>query len=392
MAASDITAIVPAAGSGQRLGADLPKALVQVAGRPLLAHAVAALTRHPRVTRVIVAAPADMVAEVAGVLAGNESGAAIAVVPGGADRSASVRAALARVDTDCRHVLVHDAARPFVPLDMIDRVVSALDGGALAVVPVLPVTDTIKTVDATGTVTHTPDRDTLRAVQTPQGFDVGTLRAAHTAPDATATDDAALVERLGVPVVTVPGDPAALKVTVPADLARVEALAPDSAAVPELSAPLVGFGVDVHRFGSAPPLWLGGLCWTDETGLEGHSDADVACHAVADAMLAAAGLGDLGSVFGTADPHWAGASGAAILAETARRVAAAGLRVGNVSVQVIGNRPRVGTRRAEAEAAMSAAAGGPVRLSATTTDGLGLTGRGEGLAAMATCLLLPRTR
>ncbi|WP_051114806.1 2-C-methyl-D-erythritol 4-phosphate cytidylyltransferase [Actinokineospora enzanensis] len=218
-------ALVPAAGRGTRLGFGVPKALVPVRGTALLTHAVRGLLDAGRVRHVVVAAPPAEVAATAALLA--EAGLAAEVVPGGADRTDSVRRALAHalvVAPDARVVLVHDAARAFTPAAVINAVVDAVEAGAPAVIPVLPMADTVKQVDFAGTVLTTPDRAALRVVQTPQGFDVATLTRAYAEAGDSATDDAGLVEKIGVPVATVPGHPYAMKVTTPFDLAIAESV------------------------------------------------------------------------------------------------------------------------------------------------------------------------
>lgn len=400
--------ILTAAGSGSRLGHRLPKALVPLGGTPLVVHAARRIVDAGVADTLVVTAPAPSVPEMAALLAAALPDAAIQVVAGGPTRQASVAAGLAAGPDDADVVLVHDAARPLAPADLFRRVADAVRSGHPAVVPGLPVADTLKRVHPgpgeTALVEATVDRGTLRAVQTPQGFDRDTLARAHsTAGDRAgddriaATDDAGLVEAIGLPVVVVPGDDRAAKITTAHDL-RVAGLAlreehpvPEDATTPSAlpSLPLIGVGTDVHAFSEDPAreLWLGGLHWPGERGLEGHSDADVVAHAAADALFSATGLGDLGSNFGTSAPRWAGASGSALLAEAARLVTEAGFVIGNVAVQVVGNRPRVGPRRDEARRVLSEAAGAPVTLTATTTDGLGLTGRGEGVAAIATAMV-----
>lgn len=388
-----VWAVVPAAGSGERLRAGRPKALVELAGRPMVVWCLRALAEGG-VSGVVVAGPQDAggAAGLAAALAGEELPLPVVVVAGGVDRTASVRAALARVPDDATVVLVHDAARPLVPVDVVRRVVGAVVAGAAGVVPALPVVDTVKQV-LDDRVHATVDRGDLVTVQTPQGFRADVLREAYAGAVGSATDDAGLVEAAGEQVVVVAGDPAAFKVTRPLDLVLAEALVARASLARPTGAPdlRTGVGVDTHAFATGIPCHVAGLSWPDEpAGLAGHSDGDVAAHACCDAVLSAAGLGDLGGLVGTDRPEWSGAAGTALLREAARAVRAAGWDIANVAVQVVGNRPRIGPRRAEAEAALSDACGAPVSVAGTTTDGLGFPGRGDGLTAVATALLVQR--
>lgn len=371
-------AIIAAAGSGERLGADRPKALVQVAGRTLLEHAFLSLSSV--VDEIVIASPAGWEAEITKVF-----GASAKVVTGGATRSASIAKALEAISPDIDHILVHDAARALASSELAQRVLSTLRSGEIAVIPTLPVIDTIKSITSDGYVALTPDRSYLRAVQTPQGFTRAILMRAH-ATGGEATDDATLVESLGERVKVIDGEPRAMKITTAEDLkSAYHYIYGDK--TKEFR---TGIGSDAHAFSSDPDrqLHLAGLFWPGEIGVDGHSDGDVASHAICDALFSAANIGDLGSNFGVDDPRYSGASGVTLLAEAARRVSDAGFVISNVSVQIIGNRPKIGPRRKEASEAISRALGGiPVSISATTTDGLGMTGEGRGLAATATALV-----
>lgn len=389
--------IVVAAGSGERLGAGAPKAFVGIDEHTILRHALERVFAAP-IAQVVIVAPhgreGDALTDA--LEAAGERRDLFTVVAGGQTRQASVAKGLAAVWADVEIVLVHDAARALTPPEVFERVIAAIDGGVDGALPVLPVVDTIKRVAETEVV-HAVDRDELAAAQTPQGFRRGILDAAYRAADRDYTDDAALVGAAGHAVVVVQGDPLAFKITTPADLERARALvataplAPVSVGFgPHPVLPRVGVGTDVHMFGGDGALWLAGLEWPGEQALSGHSDGDAVAHAIVDALLSAAGLGDIGTHFGTDHPEYAGAHADVFLARTLGLLGEAGWRVGNVSVQVQANRPRFAARRAQAEAALSAALGGAaVSMSATTTDGLGFTGRGEGVAAFAVALVVP---
>jgi 2-C-methyl-D-erythritol 4-phosphate cytidylyltransferase/2-C-methyl-D-erythritol 2,4-cyclodiphosphate synthase len=368
-----IAAIIAAAGSGERFGASIPKALIQLGDRTLLEHSISALSSVAG--QIVVTAPAGYEDQIRTMV-----GSEITVVTGGATRSESVRLGLAAI-TDADFVLVHDAARALASPDLAARVVASLKNGEVAVIPALPEVDTVKVIDAHGYVTSTPDRASLRRVQTPQGFTYAVLKSAHQ-NSADATDDAVLVADAGHKVRVIDGEERALKITTPSDLATALQFMGDAQSFS------TGVGVDAHAFGQGRELWLAGLHWPDEVGVEGHSDGDVAAHAICDALFAATGLGDLGSNFGTSRPEYAGASGVTLLKETYQLITKAGYSISHVSVQIIGNRPRIGARRPEAIATMSAALGGAeVAILATTTDGMGLTGEGKGIAAIASALV-----
>lgn len=384
--------IVVAAGSGLRLGAGLPKAFVPLAGATLLERALHSVFGMREPAEVIVVAPPSHVDE-ARTIAQRVAGASahLTVVAGGDTRQRSVAAGLAEVAPAISVVLVHDAARALTPSTQLDEVALEVARRGHGVIPGLSVSDTIKRTDADGRVLETVDRSELSAVQTPQGFPRDQLVAAYAAPGAEFTDDAALVMAAGFPVTVLPGDPDAFKITTPADLRRAEQTVQEREATPgrpHASAPQrIGLGTDTHAFDPNAELWLAGLNWPGEPGLAGHSDGDAVAHAITDALLAASGLGDIGSVFGTDDPRFTGAHGDVFLTETRRLVESAGFVIDSVSVQVVGNRPRFSPRRREAEALLAGLVGAPVSVSATTTDGLGFTGRGEGIAAIATALV-----
>jgi 2-C-methyl-D-erythritol 4-phosphate cytidylyltransferase/2-C-methyl-D-erythritol 2,4-cyclodiphosphate synthase len=382
-----VAVVVVAAGSGSRLGRGEPKAFVELAGVSILERALRGVRTWSTDAALVVVAPAGRVADAETIARRVAPG--IAVVAGGAHRQASVAAGLALVTDDVDVVLVHDAARPLTPPEQFDAVVAAVtaDGGA---VPGIPVPDTLKRVEhldgGRDRILETVDRSELVAMQTPQGFPRGPLLLAYAAADREHTDDAALFALAGHPVVVVPGSAAAAKITTEADLRRAtQSLRRGSRS--EGDGMRTGIGIDVHAYDEAAPLWLGGVYWPGEPGLAGHSDGDAVIHAMCDALLSAAGLGDIGGRFGSDDPRFAGARSELFLRDAREAVAGAGFGILNVAVQVVANRPRIATRRSEVEALLGGLVGAPVSVAGTTADHLGFTGRGEGVSVIATALL-----
>ncbi len=363
-------ALIVAAGSGVRAGGLLPKQFAHVAGRPMIAHSYAAFAAHSLIDAIVVVAAdgqQDLVREALGD---------VVIVPGGATRRDSVAAGLAAIG-DATRVLVHDAARPFLPARVIDAVLAALDTHDGAV-PVLPVADTLaRGPDLLG---ETVSRAELYRVQTPQGFRVAALRAAHAAwdPLEDATDDTQMVRALGGGVALVQGDPMLEKVTHPEDFAAAEARAAYETRT--------AMGFDVHRLEVGEELWLGGVLIPHDKGLSGHSDADVALHALTDALLGTIAAGDIGTHFPPSDPQWKGADSAQFLQHAASLIADKGGRIDFVDLTIMCEAPKIGPHRAAMTARIAdllALAPDRVSVKATTTERLGFTGRGEGIAAQA---------
>jgi 2-C-methyl-D-erythritol 4-phosphate cytidylyltransferase/2-C-methyl-D-erythritol 2,4-cyclodiphosphate synthase len=372
-------ALVVAAGTGERFGGGLPKQYRTLLGRPLLRHAVERLGGHPAVDAVCVVRRAEHGDIYAEAVAGLDL---LPPVTGGATRQESVLRGLESLAPhNPARVLIHDAARPLIDAATIARVVAALDD-AIGAIAAVPVTDTLKRAGMAGGIAGTVDRAGLWRAQTPQGFRFAEILAAHRAVAGQAlTDDAAVAEAAGHEVALVQGSEDNLKVTTEDDLRRAELLLPGGFVEWR-----TGSGYDVHRFAPGDAVMLCGVKVPHSHGLEGHSDADVGLHALTDAILGAIGAGDIGQHFPPSDPRWRGAASAQFLAHANALVAARGGRVAHVDVTLICERPKIGPHRAAMVQSISQILGletERVSIKATTTEGLGFTGRGEGIAAQA---------
>jgi len=367
------TALIVAAGRGERAGGDVPKQFRLIGGKPMLRWAVESLIRHPAVqsTRIVIAEGQQDSAKQA--LQGLDIGE---LITGGAERADSVRAGLEAIEADA--VLVHDAARPFCPPPVVDRLLASLEffeGAA----PVLPVGDTLARI--ADTLGDPVDRAGLGRVQTPQAFRLGALRSAYDMWNGPSpTDETTVLRAAGMKVAAVTGDPALEKITLPSDFDRAEQW------LAGRLTPRTGMGFDVHAFSGNGPIMLGGLEVPHDRGLAGHSDADVILHAITDALLGAAGLGDIGEHFPPSDPQWKGADSSLFLAHAAALVRDKGGLIDHIDCTIIAEAPKVGPYRQAMRSRIAEILGlsvDQVSVKATTTEGLGFTGRREGIAAQA---------
>ena len=384
-------AVVVGGGAGTRFGREgPPKQFRLLRGRPVAVRAVEAMLAHPAVEAAVLVLPAADFEHWRGFVAPYFATARVPVrlVAGGATRQESSRRGLAGLEMDLEAgddlVLVHDAARPAPSLDLVTRVLEAATTGGAAI-PALPARDTLWELAPDGTVAAVVDRDRTVAAQTPQAFRRGRLRRSldrAAARGFSGTDEASAVRFAGHPVRVVEGSEGNHKITTPADLARFEGP----------PAPRFGHGFDAHRYGGDGVLRLGGVEFPGAAALEGHSDGDALLHALADAILGAAAAPDIGSLFPSSDPGLRGADSRRFVARAVEVAAAAGLRPGQADLTVIAARPRLAPRRDAVRGRVAELLGLPVDavgLKATTTDGLGFTGRGEGLAAIAVVRLDP---
>ncbi len=372
-------ALIVAAGRGTRAGGDRPKQWQPLAGARVIDWTLRAFAGLPDINRIMIALHPDDMAEFS-------PPDGMHVVAGGATRAASVRAGLeALAPMGCTRVLIHDVARPCVNAALIRRVLAALDT-APAAAPALAVTDALWT-GAAGRVTGTRDRAGIFRAQTPQGFDFAAILAAHRSDQGDAPDDVAVARAAGLDVVIVPGDEDNLKITHPADFARAAARLEGRMDI------RIGNGYDVHRFGPGDHVMLCGVPVPHERGLQGHSDADVGLHALCDAIYGALAEGDIGRHFPPSDPQWKGAESHVFLRHAVRLAGEKGFRIGNMDLTLVCERPKIGPLAAQMQASLAEMAGldaDRISVKATTSERLGFTGREEGIAAIATVLLVQR--
>jgi 2-C-methyl-D-erythritol 4-phosphate cytidylyltransferase/2-C-methyl-D-erythritol 2,4-cyclodiphosphate synthase len=375
--------IIVAAGRGERLGGETPKQLLAVGGRTLLQRSVAALQATRDLASMVVVLPPDLAAEGASLIGGAAAGCRF--VAGGARRQDSVARGFAALPAGIDVVLVHDAARPFVAPDLIERV-SGAAASVGAAIPALQARDTVKRASADGgTVAETLPRETIWLAQTPQGFRREVLAAAIALGQSgvDATDEAMLAERAGFTVALVGGDERNMKITTPDDLAAARRMA--------AAAPRVGTGYDLHRLVVGRPMTLAGITLPFERGPAGHSDGDVVCHALADALFGAAGIGDIGQHFPDTDPAWKDAPGLDLLARAVAIVAAQGWRSSSADVTVILERPRLAPHVQMIRERIATVLGvdpSAVNVKGKTNEGVDAVGRGEAIAAHAVAVLV----